>query len=209
MRRRFRSRGHGRPTRKTYWTSGTYLGSNVPFETNNLTGADVWYSAWAIWPGGSFTDPQLTTPSPQPSDTTLVRTLVEGQVALDNGGDAGYIAPAQFCFGLIAFDGSRNPELYDNNTGGTDDPIAPPCPLFDQNEDWIIRVPTIFTFQPGLSTEKTVLYQQSMAKRKLPPGHGVLAVVQASMFFDRAVTYHFNFGFDMRFAMKSGYTTPI
>lgn len=204
-RRRSRSNRSGsRSGRKTYWQGAGLLVENN-FTSNSITGAGSFYCGWVVWPSGNADDPQATG-FVQPSDTTLVRSLVTNHTVVISGATE----PCMIVHGLIAFDGGRNPLLWEDQTGGTDDAICPPLPFTDTGADWIIRQPQPFPNPiDGSGSENTgcELYCESRAMRKLPPQWGILYV---SEFWSPFLTQEIqaNIAADFRLALRSGYTAP-
>lgn len=200
MRRFKRTRGGRTNSRKTRWTSYQVAATTIDY-TNEacLTG-------WAKWPAGFQRPDNFGAPSSvEPSDETLVRTIMATTVLLD-AAIPGAISPVEMCVGLIAFDGGNNPDVWDNGYFVSTDQFRPPWPI-DGNEDWIIRQPFIFMAAGGFETPGTDLFLESKAKRKLPPGTGLLWVAQfldIPNFPDGAGT--FSVSSDVRMAVRSGYT---
>lgn len=162
-------------------------------------------TSWVKWPGDSV-DPQFGLDALEPSDETLERTIINSQV-LAAGLTPGTIDPVMFVIGLIAFDGGGAPGFYE---GAIFDPtgaslVFPPQPI-DAHADWIIRQPFIFNSVQSYQGPGADIFIQSRAKRKLPPGRGILVVAQYFDLTGNAGNTSFAFGMDVRLAVKSGYT---
>lgn len=197
--RRRRSSGQ-RSSRKTYWHGGFSYASGF------TTVDGGWASGWVRYPSG-YIDPNDVNQMTTPSDETLVRTIVNTNVALAGGPLPGLIQPIKLCLGLIAFDGG-NPALWDNNTGGslpTPAAIQPPLPIQQPGEDWIIRLPFCWTTSGTYQGPAAETFIESQAKRKLPPGTGILAVWELASPFTSG-SFEFFWSSDFRMAVRSGYT---
>lgn len=206
--RRFKrhSRSRSRGSRKTRWVGGVFQGSNIPFAAGSpaIGSPYTWVSFWAKWPAGEV-DPQSQ--RVEPSDETLVRTLVRSQIGvLVTDGNI-----LDIVVGLIAFDGGDFPNFYEAAPFTSNSAlVAPPNPIIDADDDWIIRQPyhsvsaTGLPFQPPSLEER--VWTESRAMRKLPPNTGVLAVVAVTNVLALVPIVSLNWNIDMRLAVRSGYT---
>lgn len=205
--RRIRGRGRGRSTsrrsgRKTRWDYSLFQGL-VAFDVV-AAAPYTWVSSWMKWPADRIrvNDDNFI----EPSDETLVRSLVKvGLTNLTNDTITGW------CVGLLAFDGGEYPEFYDKATFNTSALVAPPHPITQADDDWILRYPIEFSVTSGLpaftNVEPSPLWTESRAMRKLPPGTGILAVVGAiNTLSGGAPPQQFAFSIDCRLAIRTGYT---
>lgn len=207
--RRFRGRSAHRgrrSSRKTRWVESVWQGLNIAFLAGSpaMGSPYTWVSFWAKWPAGKA-DP--LSDRLEPSDETLVRSLLRSSLTWDPGVADVY----QACLGLIAFDGGEFPDFYENGifTSNTSF-VAPPHPLVEGFDDWIIRQPyfntnfTGFSFtNPSLEDSK---WTESRAMRKLPPDTGILAVLGVTNVLSLAPVIQLNWAMDCRLAVRSGYT---
>lgn len=204
MRRRvFRGRSRQSSSRKTRWTGFLWQGDSIALEARQ--GTSSWVSFWAKWPGDGLNDDGF----PEPSDETLVRYV--GNVVCGLGLSAlvpGLIPPVDACFGLIAFDGGQYPEYYDNNAyQELSSGVAPPHPIVNADDDWIIRLPMQFVVNGSYQGPADATFLNSQAKRKLPPGTGILAVFGVqNVTTPNEQVYNYSFSWDGRLAVRTGYT---
>jgi len=197
-----RSRRSGRSSsRKTYWAGSQWVGNEVTFADDASSA-----SFWARWPS-NFNDPHTVANSVTPSDETLVRTILNMQMLTNDDIISFVTAPKIMTFGLIAFDGGQSPDFYDAVSFAQGASVGPPLPASQPGEDWIIRLPMIFqqanSFQGPVATQ----FIESKAMRKLPPGTGLLGVLEYSDVLGVLGETNWSFGFDIRMAFRSGYTT--
>jgi len=200
VRRRSRHSNRGK-SRKVHWEGHLFQGTEG-FGTD-LAGNYTWASSWARWPS-DFIAPEDDT-FPTPSDETVIRTITQFECSTSTN------ARVNVVFGLIAFDGGREPGFYEAALFDTSSLVAPPNPATDFGEDWLIRIPNNFT---GLQTGAQSLYSwaqpesfiQSRAMRKMPPGTGLLAVIGAINVLGESTVLSLTWGADTRVALKSGYT---
>lgn len=209
--RRFRGRRQGRrqsKSRKTRWLGNIWQGSNVVLAAGSpVTGTPyTWVSQWAKWPAGSI-DPQSD--RVEPSDETLVRVVQRWSLAFGSG--VGNVF--QVTLGTIAFDGGEFPEFYEGGIFTSNSSfVAPPHPIVNADDDWILRSSYFSTTGTGLafsptSLEDGTLWCQSRAMRKLPPNTGVLLVLAINNVLDEiAPVQAINWSVDTRLAARSGYT---
>jgi len=199
--RRGRSRKSGR---RTFWTHGLWQADAIVSSTD-LPGDDYnWYSFWFRWPSG-FEDINTGSTTPQGSDETLVRVV--SSLSSSYEGLASFVPPLDLVFGLIAFDGGSKPEFYDLATfGSVGSFVAPPHPVVDASDDWIIRIPFNFMTDGAFGSVTSESFIQSRAQRKLPPGTGILGVVGPSNLVGDPTTPTNSWSWDVRMAIRSGYT---
>lgn len=208
MRRFSRHRRSSRTSksRKTRWVGGLFQGSNVPFAAGSpVIGTPyTWVSFWARWPSGEV-DPQ--TDRVTPSDETLVRSLVRSQIGvLVTDGNI-----LDMVIGLIAFDGGDFPDFYEAAPFTSNvSMVAPPNPIVDSDDDWIIRQPYHSVSAQGLPFVPPSLeehtWTESRAMRKLPPNTGILCVLGVANVLALAPIVTLNWNIDIRLALRSGYT---
>jgi len=215
-RRRRGTSSRARSSRKTRWTAGIWQGKQVSFQGDVAgigSGHYTWVSFWMKWPAGHFAPQYAGTPEPsarlEPSDETLVRSLVQFS-ALGTWNSNVYARQVwEVAAGLIAWDGGEMPNFFDLATfDGQNSLVAPPNPIVDADDDWIIRdtwgLNAVNLVQMSTATDT---YINSRAKRKLPPDTGVLAVVGvANTIDDDNALLQLDFTFDARMAIRSGYT---
>lgn len=208
--RRFSRRRHRSSSgkaRKTRWGGGIFQGENVALLTGSpATSAPYsWVSSWMRWPSGGID------PGPNrvvPSDETLVRSLLRTSISVIAGNTVCF----DVCMGLITFDGGSFPEFYDAATFVSNVSfVAPPHPIIDIDDDWIIRQPFPVSSASGVSVFfnqiDTELWDQSRAMRKLPPSVGVLIVLGINNFISVGPPLAtVNWTSDVRLALRSGYT---
>lgn len=206
FRRKRLSRRSGRKSRMTHWHWTALRASGIVLETGENENFE-YFSAWMRWPSG-FVDPRND--HLMPSDETLVRTIQNVIIGVNPASLLpGYIPAMQACWGLIAFDGGRNPESFNNAVWNRTDDFAPPHPHADANEDWILRVPSIFIQDASFQGPGEDIFIQSRAMRKLPPGTGILGVFGAiTLGIGPGIGANrtFEVGVDCRQALRSGYT---
>lgn len=202
---RRRRRSAGRSARKTRWIGSTAQGNGSI--VTDAGGGYGWACQWVKWPAGRIDTLAVDLNLVEPSDETLVRTIVFGQLMMDPGA-AGGPSPINVCAGLIAFDGGEFPEFYENAffVEGSSF-VAPPHPIVRADDDWIWRFsgPSLFG-DIGWSTGGGDLANESKAKRKLPPGTGILFVVGALNYLGDDSLHGISWTFDFRMAVRSGYT---
>lgn len=205
--RRSRRFGMGRSVRKTRWT-GAIMQADVILETGNIQ--REWVTFWAKWPAGRF-DPQTTdldgNTRLEPSDETLVRTIthLSGVFELDQSPGIGVPAKS-IAYGLISFDGGDFPEAYEGAVFSSTSLFQPPNPATDLQDDWIWRYEV-----GGLVTRESFgnvspFDEESKAKRKLPPGTGILGVVGMADFVNDTYPSRLAWNWVMHLAVRSGYT---
>lgn len=203
-----RSKGRSRSsTRKIGWYPFQFAGNSQPVTIEEGTNS-TWVSLWARWPSGE-NDSSASEPGPMPVDETLVRYIGNISCAWV-GAAATFEAPIDVCFGLIAFDGGNYPDYYDltAHVEGSST-VAPPNPLLEADDDWIIRVPFLFTTDSTYGSVTADTFLNSKAMRKLPPGRGILAVIAFGTVLNPTVaTPTISWYWDGRLACKSGYTPP-
>lgn len=202
-----RRRRTGRSSRKTRWLGSLWQGLNVLMAAGSpsIGSPYQWVSFWLKWPAGSE-DP-LADHRVEPSDETLVRTLLRTSLTWQANTPDVY----QACFGAIAFDGGDFPDFYEQGSFVSNvSLVAPPNPIIDSDDDWIIRQPYANTNFTGFSFTnpplENQLWTESRAMRKLPPNTGVLAVLAVSNALSLAPTVALNWSLDARLAVRSGYT---
>jgi len=139
----------------------------------------------------------------EPSDETLVRTLSFPSVIVTPGTlDQG---PVEVVCGLLAFDGGSVPSSYDLAVFDVNSAFAPPNPATDPTDDWIIRTPYLANL---VSVPLVPQQAESKSKRKLPPDTGILGVIGTINLITLAsYTITVNFTWDVRLAVRSGYTS--
>lgn len=200
-RRGSRSRG----SRRTFWTHSLVQVEGLIYETDGANADYDWLSVWLRFPSG-YED--LGASSPMGSDETLVRTISALTVAW-TGAAATFETPMNACFGIIAFDGGKKPEFYDLATFDNQASfVAPPHPIVNASDDWILRIPFQFLSDSTYGSVQAETFIQSRAMRKLPPGTGILGVFGALNLLGAATTPTWNFSWDVRMALRSGYTAP-
>lgn len=208
--RKFRGRSSrrrtGRSSRKTRWNQGVWQGLNIVFAAGSqaIGSPYSWVSFWAKWPAG-HDDPVSN--HLEPSDETLVRSLMRTSLTWQAGTPDIYEA----CFGLIAFDGGDFPDFYEQGSYVSNvSLVAPPNPIVDADDDWIIRQPYFNTSFTGFSFTNPSLedatWTESRAMRKLPPDTGILAVLAVTNVLSLAPVISLNWAADFRLAIRSGYT---
>lgn len=212
--RRGRSAGRGRSARKTRWAVQNFAISDT-LSTN--VGVDAeWLSFWVKWPASMSSSSVRTIPpseevlpSNEPVDETWVNLIATWHALCLVPGVAG--APAvpvmNYCMGLIPFDGGEYPSFYDfaNFTEGASN-VAPPHPILQADDDWIIRWAWAVTAEVTIAEQLgTTEFVRSKAMRKLPAGRGVLAVIAAVNYFDVVTNAGINIGGDFRYAVRSGF----
>lgn len=205
--RRSGRRRTGRGSRKTRWTGAIFQASNIAFLSGSpATGAPyTWVSSWARWPSAGI---DAGSERVVPSDETLVRSIMRTSVSIVEGNTV----PFDICMGLIAFDGGHSPEFYDAATFTSNVSfVAPPHPIIDIEDDWILRTPIVSSAASGVAASflppDTDLWDMSRAMRKLPPDTGILVVIGINNFLSVGpplVTL--NWTADIRMAIRSGYT---
>jgi len=199
------SRGRTGQKRKVYWTGATLSINNA--DLANAGFGEV-ATSWAKWPSGLLNFGGTTNPAnegfPEPSDETLVKTIVSANITLRLQGALQGTFLATGCFGLIAWEASTNTAVdLDSviNASGT-----VPNPARDWGADWILRIPATFTrdnFAIGNIAETFIV---SRAMRKLPPRTGLLACFGfEDIFATPEDVVNWDAQFDMRFLFKSGY----
>lgn len=200
-RKRMRTSRRSRSNRKTYWSAANFTVDGA-FQDGS------WFCDWIKWPSGSVSDPQQPALYPTAEDETVVRMVISGNAHWNSGVGSGN--PSTLYFGIIAFDGG-NPTLWSGNSGGslpTPALIQPPLPFTDSGQDWLIRVPFYaMTPDTGFNTPNpmTTDYTSSRAKRKLPPGTGLLGVLEYLEPFTPAQSNAVQTAIDIRYCLKSGY----
>jgi len=193
--------------RKLRWHPSQFAGDSVVFQAQ--PGASEWVSFWAKYPASEFDPDALAQdePSVEPSDETLVRTLNQATVGWE-GAVPGFESPTTVAFGLIAFDGGQYPKNYDLGIFQEGVSLfAPPSPILEADDDWIIRLPFTFVADGQIQNLGDQLYIQSRAMRKLPPGRGVLAVIHPYTILAAASSpVTLTWMWDMRLLCKTGWT---
>jgi len=159
------------PKRPSTWR--TFLVQTNALELQYREGESEWFSFWALWPAGEK-DP--VDDEVRPVDETLIRYVGNAQVQWAAVVPAP-TEPVSLVLGLIAFDGGTYPEFYEAATflEGTS-LVAPPNPILEADDDWIIRMPYQFTNDGQIQNTGDTTFLQSRAMRKLPPGTGILCV---------------------------------
>lgn len=217
MARRSRSMRHrrqGRSSRRNRWLGFNWQ-TNLTLETTPAIGVE-WVSFWAKWPA-SLANVNAVNVDPneefiqtnEPVDETLVRTIWDWNFLVQNPGTGGAVdAVVNLCIGLIPFDGGEFPSFYEFGNFSSASAVAPPNPIFQIDDPWILRTP----FQSVIETEifttfPTPLFLESKAKRKLPAGMGILCVISAVNFtVDTSHIVSVNAGGDIRMLVKSGFS---
>lgn len=209
MPRRFGARRHrrtSRSSRKTYWEGAVWQGQNILFAAGSpfIGGPYTWVSFWIRYPSGSVDPSDLRV---VPSDETLARLLIRGQLSVQPG--TGNIL--DIVLGVLAFDGGDFPDFYEQGVFTSNvSLVAPPNPIVDPGDDWIIRQPIFSVTATGLQfaplSVENERWTESRAMRKLPPNTGLLAVLAPVNVLDLAPTQALNWSFDFRYALRSGYT---
>lgn len=198
------SRRRARPTgpkRKLHWDGSHFWG----YLTLDLAlhPMGTW---WARYPSGGVDTPEGET-WPNPSDETLVRSLIDSKVYWY----AEVIPPVrmmQITIGLIAFDAAPGFEaIYDGALFNDSSLVGlPPHPFLDSDADWIIRQTHILPGQGLFSGPVDRIFLESRAMRKLPPTTGVLLVVSVDGMADEDRSVTVEWAIDTRLLFKSGYT---
>jgi len=218
MARRFRrrkSRGTGRKARRIRWVDASWQ-FRVNLEADLGTGVE-WASFWAKWPASMAALSRSIPPGEEeiatnePVDETLVRTISYLQSLVTNPGTGGVPnEPVNFCFGLIPFDGGEYPSFFDFAVFQEGvSLVAPPHPIFQADDDWIIRNPIVLASELQVldTGDGSELNIQSRAMRKLPAGKGILAVIGVvSLLTAASQVVTFDGGGDIRMAVKSGFS---
>lgn len=199
-RRRLRRSGRS-SGRKTYWAGSQWAGNEVDFPDDASSAC-----FWARWPS-NFNDPHTAANSITPSDETLVRTILNMQMLTNDDIITFATSPKIITFGLIAFDGGQSPDFYDAVSFGAGADVGPPLPASQPGEDWIIRLPMVFQQANSYQGPVATQFIESKAMRKLPPGKGLLGVLEYTDIFGTLSSTNWSFAFDIRMAFRSGYTT--
>lgn len=192
-----------RSSRSSHWHPFLWQAFNQVIRV--AAGESYWASFWARYPSGEV-DPlseQIT-----PSDETLVRYIGQLVVAWD-AISTSFESPVSIVAGLIAFDGGTYPEFYENSLfqEGTS-LVAPPSPVLEADDDWIIRIPMQFPADGSYQGPGDRIFIESRAMRKLPPGTGILAVIHPYTVLEPTVELPtLNWSWDGRLLVKSGYTS--
>lgn len=206
MARRFMRRGRsGRSSRKTRWQYAFWQGG-VTADSDLVGGVYNYFTFWLKWPADRVTVVDAVgTPGIAPSDETVVRQLCRLNVTLDPT-TAGFRSPLNVVFGAIGFDGGADPTPYDLATfsGGT--AFRPPHPILDAHDDWMMRIPMNFLYASNQVPSLEDVFVQSKAKRKMPPGTGVLGVIGVGNVLEDDLQSTFYWSIDWRAAVRSGYT---
>lgn len=198
-RRRSFRRGSSRKVRKVYWNGFNFAGVGQVLRPSFGHG-DV-ASFWAKWPSGTpdFGNDQIDNEGVQtPSDETLIKVLLNGQVRLP---DQAALAPLLVTVGLITWE-ARTPADFEAVI--TEGQI--PNPAIEWSADWIIRQPYSFTLEGFFEIATTAQFQESRAMRKLPPNTGILCCVALGTplgAVEDAITV--DWIIDGRLCLKSGY----
>jgi len=200
FRRSRRTSGRG-ARRKVKWINGQFAIDSVTFDAN--PDQDQWTSWWLRYPS-TQSDPFVVNPGVTPEDETLVRLLVNAQIIWEALVPAPNV-PLCMCLGAIAFDGGEFPDFYDLaifQRGVS--LVAPPNPITEADDDWIIRLPFCFGSDGQIQTPGSEIFLESKAMRKLPPGTGILVVAAFRTLFDVALTPTVTLMSDWRAVIKSG-----
>lgn len=214
FRRTRRSGGRRGGSRKTRWGWTNYQ-LDTALESSLNNGAE-WITFWAKWPASMAPIGRSTIPneevliSNEPVDETLVRLIHEFNFLCLNPGSGGQATTTiNACLAFINWDGGEYPSFYDfavfdNQTSFN----APPNPLFQGDDQWIIRNPfsvvnEVTTFTVGPTSE----FVESRGRRKLPAGHGILGVLAVANYLEDASTVlTVQGGGDVRYAVRSGFS---
>lgn len=207
MARSFR-RGRGRRTttkRKSYWVGAVESFNEFQLITATPAGGyGLSATFWTVWPSDRV-DPLRNDNTA--ADRTLVRTILNAQFGVNLGTVIpAPIDPAVWCLGLIAFDGGFDPSFYDQASWNGATPGAPPHPVLNIDDDWIIRLPFCFTSDGQYQGPAIEPFMMSRAMRKLPPGWGVLGVVGGWCNDPNGATHTLSMMADFRHHLKMGYT---
>jgi len=177
MRRHSRSRRSG-PRRKMHWESANVWSANANFEINS----DVMTSI-IKWPGqvANLTDPLL--PQMPPSDSTLVRSIINVGW-LDTGDGTGFEENHIYfiSFGLLAWDDltPANAQFIQGDTGAAfDNSGFTPDPYY-LGPPWIwrhIQPVAIRGSNFAFGAPLNAMQMESRAQRKLPTGTGIVLCV--------------------------------
>lgn len=162
------------------------------------------FTFWLKWPGDRVR--QNDDGFLEPSDETVVRQLCRLNFSIDppTAGQLG--TPRLVCFGAIGFDGGATPNDYELTTFNDASAFSPPHPLRDAQDDWMMRIPANFLFAGNQVPSLEDVFVQSKAKRKMPPGTGVLGVIAMGNLFADDQTNTLSFSVDWRAAVRTGYT---
>lgn len=203
-RRSFRGRSRRSSSRRTLWVHSLFQGNGILSDADGQ-GNYNWFSFWSRFPSG-YVDNAVGASVPNGSDETLVRTIVACTLAW-TGAAASFEPPIDLVFGLIAFDGGNKPDFYDLATFGSGGSfVAPPHPVVNASDDWIIRIPANFVADASYASAVADPFVMSRAMRKLPTGMGILGVVAPYSVLDSPSQPTISWSIDIRHALRSGYT---
>lgn len=204
MVRRFRrARSGGRSSRKTRWNSALWQGI-VSLSGDILLANYSYVTFWAKWPADRIriNDDGFV----EPSDETVVRQLCRLNVSASPSVAGVLSSPQDIVFGTIAFDGGGQPNDYELATFTAGTPFGPPHPIAEGNDDWMMRIPMNFIFAGNQVPSLEDRFVESKAKRKMPPGTGVLGVLAMGNVLQNDLAVEIDFSIDWRAAIRSGYT---
>jgi len=176
MRRRRSFRRSGKPKRQLYWTGATLSLNQV--ELANAGFGEV-VSSWFKWPSGllDFGGSSQTDANEgliQPSEETLVKTILSTNCTLNLQGVVQGHFMATGVFGLLVWDASTASAVDLDVVVDASGQV--PNPARDLAADWIIRQPFAFTRDNFSIAPQEAIFITSRAMRKLPPRSGILAV---------------------------------
>jgi len=166
-------------------------------------------SAWFKWPSGlvnfSSTDAQGSNEGAvEPSDETLVKTILSTNCTLNLQGALQSHFLATGVFGLICWDASPSSAVDIDVAVIASGQV--PNPARDMGADWIIRQPFSFTRDNFAIAPQDSIFIASRAMRKLPPRTGILGVFGYEAVLGSPETeVDFDVQIDCRMLFKSGY----
>lgn len=217
MARRFRRRSSHRGSRRKNRWLGFSWDVDITLEADLGAGVS-WVSFWAKWPasqsssagGRAIAVNEEVVPSNEPVDETLMRILATNNLRVTNPGSAGLATnPINYSIGLIPFDGGEYPSFYDFATFQSGASFtAPPHPILQMDDPWVWRYSFMSSAEVTFfSPNGSDLAIQSRARRKLPAGVGLLAVIGAISFLSAGTTPTNIFGGgEFRMLVKSGFS---
>jgi len=223
---RFRRRRSSRPrtakSRKSYWLGGMFHHNEFIGNTtalNNGGFAGECYTWWLKWPSGqrSLTNDIEMPEEIEPVDETLMKTeMIVGLQATCSNFPGNNREAYTLGIGVTVKDPGSDPFSLNSvftTFDTTNDDYPPfPLPVFQQDEDWIYRL--IMTGTQGNEIWSStaggdVRAMSSRARRKLPPGSGILGILQMTDIAQSAVQdWTYQLALDWRLLLKAGAYSP-